>query len=102
MAELSFTRKEIETAGMLAAGFRRIDVAQQQGVSINTVKARIDTLLFKTYARNTAHMVHVLTKRGLLILLICLSTSNDVDGDKMRRHTRLRTRPVPTRLKGKS
>lgn len=102
MAEFTLTHKEIETAGLLAAGFRRIDVAQQQGVSINTIKTRIDCLLYKTFAKNTVQMVHVLTKRGMLILLVCLSTFNDGDTDKHRRHSRLRTRPAVTRIKGKA
>lgn len=100
MPEFKLTTKEIETAALLADGLRRIEVAGRQGVSINTVKARIDTLLFKTYARNTAQMVHVLTKRGLLMLLVVFLFSNDVDQDKHRRYSRRRLKPVPTLIRG--
>jgi DNA-binding CsgD family transcriptional regulator len=100
MIEISLTEKELQTVGLLAHGRRRSDVAREMGVSMNTVKARINTLLYKTHARNTVQMVHVLTKRGLLALIFTISLSADIDDDKHRRHTRRRVRPVPVMVRG--
>lgn len=100
MTELSITPKELQTAALLAQGRRRVDVAQEMGVSVNTIKTRIDTLLYKTFSQNSVQMVHVLTKRGLLVLAVSVSLSADLSSDAVRRSGRRRLRPVPTVMVG--
>ena len=89
------THKEIQTAQLLATGLRRCDVAEQMGISINTVKARIDNLLFKTLSTNTVQMVHTLTKQGLLTLVVAVALSgHGVDKNRIRVPRRSNSRPA--------
>ncbi|MEQ8409096.1 MAG: LuxR C-terminal-related transcriptional regulator [Gammaproteobacteria bacterium] len=91
----TLTSKEIQTATLLANGMRRVDVAHEMGISINTVKARIDNLLFKTFSTNTVQMVHTLTKQGLLTLVVAVALSgHGVDKNRIRIPRRSNGRPA--------
>lgn len=96
----ALTQTDLKTALLLAQGCSRKVIAKRERISINSVKSRVDALLFKTNSFKAAEAVHKLTKQGLLALVCCLFLLSDFDDDKHRRHTRRSIRPVITLVRG--
>lgn len=67
------TPTDLATAAMLAEGMTRKAIARQARISVNSVKTRVDTILFKTRSQNTVQAVHRLTKAGFLLALLLLA-----------------------------
>lgn len=67
------THTDLATAQMLSAGMTRKHMARQARISVNSVKSRVDTLLFKTRSNNAVEAVHKITKAGFLCALVLLA-----------------------------
>ncbi len=87
------TKREIHLVLLLANGFKYKGAAEAMDISTNTVKGYLNNLFFKTGATNTANLIYILTKQGLLAVVLTVSLLG-TDTDKHRRHTPRRIRPA--------
>jgi len=67
------TATDLATAQMLSAGLTRKHIAREARISVNSVKSRVDTLLFKTGSARAVEAVHKITKAGLLCALLLMA-----------------------------
>lgn len=95
------TKTDLATAALLSEGMTQKGIARVARISINSVKSRVDTILFKTHSQNVTEAIHKITKAGLLVCILTVCISNG-DIDKQRRHSRRRMRPVAVQIARKA
>lgn len=69
---------EMETLRDLAAGWTHKEIAHARGVSIDTVKKRLERARQVLSARNAVHAVAIATKRGLILNDLPITSSVSV------------------------